>query len=127
MPKLAHAVLIGGLLLSPAAALAHGEPPQATHGGQIQEAHENWVELTVSGTQVKLYVSNEAGKPVPANQVSGTASVLVGGKIYKVQLVPGTGNSLEGQLPVPASGVSAATVFLKIGGQPATARFTLGS
>ncbi|MBN8907707.1 MAG: hypothetical protein J0H99_13985 [Rhodospirillales bacterium] len=127
MPKLLSSVLAVMLLLSSAAALAHGQPPQAVHGGQMQEANENWVELAVSGTQVRLYVLDEAKKPVPATQVSGAASLLVGGKIYKVQLVPGNGNGLEGQLPVPASGASAATVFLKIGGQPATARFTFGS
>lgn len=124
---LASTAFVVSLLLSPVAALAHGDPPQAAHGGQMQEAHENWVELVVSGSQVMLYVLDEARKPIPATQVSGTASVLVGGKIYKIQLSPGTGNSLGGQLPVPASNASAATVFLKIDGQPATARFTLGS
>ena len=93
----------------------------------MQEAHENWIELAVSGTQIRLYVLDEAKKPVPAEQVSATASVLVSGKIYKVQLAPSTGNSLEGQLPVSASDTPAATVFLKISGQPATARFTFGS
>jgi hypothetical protein len=91
----------------------------------MQEANENWIELAVSGTQVKLYVLDEAKKPVPATQISGAASVLVGGKIYKVPLTPAAGNSLEGQLPV--SGASAATVNLKIGGQPVAARFTFGS
>lgn len=123
----ASTVLAVSLLLSPVAALAHGDPPQAAHGGQVQEAHENWVELVVSGTKVKLYVLDEHRKPVPATQMSGTASVLVAGKIYKVQFAPGAGNSLDGKLPVPASGASAATVSLKINGQPAAARFTLGS
>ncbi|MBN9560557.1 MAG: adenylosuccinate synthase [Alphaproteobacteria bacterium] len=123
----ASAILCSALLLLPSVVLAHGDPPQAAHGGQMQEAHENWIELVVSGTQVKLYVLNEERKPVPATQVSGSASLLVGSKIYKIQLAPRTGNSLDGELPVPASGASAATVFLRIGGQPATARFTLGS
>jgi hypothetical protein len=127
MPMLAAVALAASLVLSPLVALAHGDPPQAAHGGQMQEAHENWVELVVTGTQVTLYLLDEGRKPVPASQVSGTASVLVEGKIYKVQLAPGAGNSLDGKLPVPASGASAATVFLKIGGQPVTARFTLGS
>lgn len=127
MPTVASAVLAALLLFSPVVALAHGDPPQAAHGGQIQEAHENWVELVVSGTQLKLYVLDEGRKPVPATQVSGTASVLIEGKIYKVQLAPGADNSLDGKLPVPVSGASAATVSLKISGQPAAARFTLGS
>jgi hypothetical protein len=86
MPMLAAVALAASLVLSPFVALAHGDPPQAAHGGQMQEAHENWVELVVTGTQVTLYLLDEGRKPVPASQVSGTASVLVEGKIYKVQL-----------------------------------------
>ncbi len=92
----------------------------------MQEAHENWVELVVSGTQVKLYVLDEGRKPVPASQLSGSASVLMGGKIYKLELVPGADNDLEGPLPAAGPGVSAATVFLKIRGQAASARFAIG-
>ncbi len=130
MPKPASAVLAAfaaSLLFSTTATLTHGRPPPATHGGQMQEAHENWVELVVSSTQVRLFVLDEARNPVPASQVSGTASMLMGGTIYKVELVSGSENSLEGQLPTAALGATAATVSLRIRGQPASARFTIGS
>lgn len=105
------------------AGFAHGQAPQAAHGGQLRDAHGNWIELVVSGDQVAVYVTDERGTPVPASQVSGTATVLIGGQPHKVQLTPAEGNELTGKLPVPASGNTAATVSLKIGGKPATARF----
>jgi len=126
MIKRASAVFWAALILAPTLAVAHGQPPPAVHGGQMQEAHENWVELVVSGTQVKLYVLDEGRKPVPASQLSGSASMLMGGKIYKLELVPGADNDLEGPLPAAGPGVSAATVVLKIRGQAASARFAIG-
>jgi len=113
------------VIIAPAVGFAHGQAPQAAHGGQVQEAHENWVELVVNTDQVMVYVLDEARKPIPASEVSGTATVAVGGKIFKVELVAAEGNSLRGKLPIPASGQTAATVSLKIAGNPASARFTI--
>ena len=124
MTKTMILALAGALLLGPCAAFAHGQAPQATHGGQVQEAHENWVELVVRGADVKLYVLDEARKPVPASRISGTATVLVGGKPYKVQLDAAGGDALQATLPVAATGKTIATVSLKIDDQPATARFS---
>merc|ERR1711939_16109 len=58
------------LALMPGAVSAHGEAPQAMHGGLIKEAQELWVELVVKGADVAVYVVDEARKPVPANQVA---------------------------------------------------------
>lgn len=91
----------------------------------MQEAHENWVELLVNGTQMKIYILDDREKPVSGSLLSGTASVLIDGNIYKVQLIPGIDNVLEGNLPVSASGASAATVLLMVRGQPVSARFTI--
>ena len=125
MNKWASAALSAALLLTPAFAIAHGQPPQAVHGGLMQEAHENWVELLVNGTQMKIYILDDREKPVSGSLLSGTASVLIDGNIYKVQLIPGIDNVLEGNLPVSASGASAATVLLMVRGQPVSARFTI--
>jgi hypothetical protein len=127
MLKITTIALVAVLSLGPGRSFAHGEPPQASHGGQVQEAHENWVELVVSRDEVRLYVLDEAKKPVPSSQVTGTATVLVGGKPYKVQLSPMDANGLQGKLPVAVTGKTAATVSLKIHNQPATARFTFES
>ena len=115
------------LFMAPAVASAHGQAPPAAHGGQVQEAHEYWVELVVNSDQVKLYVLNEAQKTVPASEVSGTVKVLADGKIYKVELAPAERNSLQAKLPVAASGKIVATASLTIDGQAASARFNFGS
>ena len=121
--KLTTATMVLALALAPAGALAHGERPQAAHGGEMQDAQGVWVELVVRATDVTVYVMTEDHKPVPASQVTGTATVLVDGKSYKVDLSPAEANSVRGKLPVAASGKVVATVALKIGGKPASARF----
>jgi hypothetical protein len=90
----------------------------------VQEAQELWLELVVKDTDVTVYILDEMRKPVPAVQVSGTATVLVGGKSYKVTLSPSGANSVQGKLPVAATGQVVATVSLKVGGKAASARFT---
>ena len=67
--------------------------------------------------------SGETATTIPAQSVSGSATVLVGGKSYKVELSPGAGNGLEGKLPVPVTGKLVAAVSLKVGGKPVSARF----
>ena len=112
------------LALTPGAVSAHGEAPQAMHGGLIKEAQELWVELVVKGANVAVYVVDEARKPVPANQVSGTATVLVGGQSYKVELSASGGDGVQGKLPAPVTGNVVAVVALKVGGKAVSARFT---
>ncbi len=127
MSKLKALALVAGLSFGPATAFAHGQPPAPAHGGLVQEAHENWVELVVKGDQVRVYVLDEAQKPVSSAQVTGTATVMVEGKPQKVELHPADDGGLLGKLPVPASGKMLATVSLKVRDQPASARFNLAS
>lgn len=122
--RLVAALLMLALAVAPVPGFAHGERPQAAHGGDVQDAQGFWVELVVKGTDVTVYVLSEDQKPVPAQQVSGSATVLIDGKIYKVELSPGEeANSVKGKLPVPATGRLVATLALKIAGKPASARF----
>jgi len=111
------------LVLAPVSGFAHGEPPMASHGGIVQEAGEMYLELVVKGTDVTVYVLDEARMPVPSAQASGTATILVNGKSHKVELKAADGNSLHGTLPVEASGKVVATVAIKVGGKTASARF----
>lgn len=111
------------LAMAPVSGFAHGELPIASHGGVVQEAGEIYLELVVKGTDVVVYVLDEARKPVPGAQASGTATILVDGKSHKVELKPAEGNSLRGTLPVEATGKVVATVALKVGGKTASARF----
>lgn len=121
--KLVAVSLIAALAIATGPASAHGDRPQAAHGGEVQDAQGVWVELVVRGADVTVYVVSEDHKPVPAQQISGTATVLVDGKSYKVELSPGEANSVQGKLPVAATGKLVATVALKVGGKPASARF----
>ena len=116
--------LLVALALTPGAVSAHGEAPRAAHGGLMQEAQELWVELVVKGTDVAVYVVDEARKPVPATQISGTATVLVGGQSYKVELSASGGDGVLGKLPAPVTGNVVAVVALKGGGKAVSARFT---
>lgn len=116
--------LLFSLALTPCAVSAHGEAPRAAHGGLMQEAQELWVELVVKGTDVAVYVVDEARKPVPATQISGTATVLVGGQSYKVELSASGGDGVQGRLPAPVTGNVVAVVALKVGGKTVSARFT---
>ncbi len=121
--KLAAASLMLALALATAPVFAHGEPPAAAHGGLVQEAGEMYLELVVRGSDVTVYVLDQERKPVPASQISGTATVLAGGKSHKVELSAAEANSVQGKLPVAATGKVVATVALKVGGKPASARF----
>lgn len=121
--KLAPAIIIFALALAPSLSFAHGDRPQAAHGGEIQDAQGVWVELVVKASDVAIYVMTEDHKPVSSAQVTGSATVLVEGKSYKVELSPGRANSLQGKLSVAATGRIVATVALKVDGKPASARF----
>jgi tellurite resistance-related uncharacterized protein len=121
--KLVAATLMMALATAPIPVFAHGERPQPAHGGDMQDAQGVWVELLVRGSDVTVYVVSEDHKPIPAQQISGTATVLIDGKSYKVDLSPGEANSVQGKLPIPATGKLVATVALKVGGKSASARF----
>lgn len=121
--RLAATALVFALALAPGSGLAHGELPAALHGGLVQEASEMYLELVVKGSDVTVWVLSEDRKPVPAAQISGTATVLVGGKSHKVELDAAEANSVRGKLPVEAKGRVVATVALKVGAKAASARF----
>jgi hypothetical protein len=121
--KLSILALAATLALTPVAGFAHGQAPAAAHGGQVQDAQGSWVEFVVNGEHVEVYVMNEEGGPLSASQITGTATVMIGGQPQKVQLTPAEGNKLTGTLSVPATGKAIATVSLKIAGKAATARF----
>ncbi len=121
--RLAATALGLALALVPISGFAHGELPMASHGGIMQEAGEMYLELVVKGTDVTVYMLDEARKPMPGAQATGTATILVDGKTHKVELKAAEGNSLHGTLPVEVGGKVVATVALKIGGKTESARF----
>lgn len=111
------------LILLPTGVFAHGEPPAPSHGGRVQEAQELWLELVVKENSVTVYVVDQTRKSVPAAEVTGSATVLVSGKPYRVQLTAVENNRLEGKLPVHLQGKVVAVVALTVRGRTVTARF----
>ncbi len=112
------------LAATPVAAFAHGTPPEPAHGGQVvEDSAEHWVELVIKGDQLTAYVLGEDKNPVPSAQLTGKATVLVGGKSQQVMLAPAEGNSLVGKLDPAASGKLTAVLSLTVAGKPAQARF----
>ncbi len=113
------------LMAAPVAAFAHGSPPAPAHGGQVvEDSAEHWVELVVQDDTLTAYVLDEDKKPVPAVQLTGKATVLVGGKPQTVAMSPAGGNSLTGKLTGPAPGKPSTVVLsLTVSGKPAQARF----
>ena len=123
MRRLTTAAILG-LLLSPAAVLAHGSAPAAAHGGQVvEDSAEHWVELVISGDTVTVWVLDNDQKPLPAAQLGGKATVLVAGKSQAVTLAAGEGNSLTGKLAAAVAGKTTTVLSLTVGGKAAQARF----
>lgn len=129
--RIRDALLTTALLFaSPAAfapaALAHGDAPAPAHGGVVAEGSgEHWVELAVAGDQVTAWVSDEGNKPVPAAQLGGKATVLVGGKSQVVALSPAGANSVTGRLSAPATGQVTAVLALTADGKPVQVKFVV--
>ena len=113
------------LAAAPGLAFAHGPTPAAQHGGQVEEAGENWVELVVKNTQVIAYVNDDQHKPVASARLGGKATVLAGGKKQDATLVASDGNSLTGTLVTPVSGKATAVISLRLDGKPAQVRFNI--
>jgi len=112
------------LATAPAAAFAHGAAPAAAHGGQVvEDSAEHWVELVIKGDQLTAYVLGGDKNPVPSAQLTGKATVLVGGKSQQVVLAPAEENSLTGKLDPAATGKVTAVLSLTVAGKPAQARF----
>ncbi len=123
MKFVAASLMMALVAIAPVPVTAHGERPPPAHGGNVQDAQGVWVELVVKGSDVTVYVVSEEHKPIPAQQISGSATLLIDGKTYKVDLSPGEANNVQGRLPVAATGRLVATVALKVAGKSASARF----
>lgn len=109
-------ILVAGLALSPALALAQAHSHGPQHGGQVQKIGAYEAELVVKGSDAFLYVIDDKEKKVDASKFSATATVLAKGNDQKtVELKPASDNILSGKVDFAVEGKFRATVTLKSG------------
>jgi hypothetical protein len=89
-------VLALSLCLVVATAWAHG-PGRGPNGGQMQDLAGTHVELVAQDNQIVVYLFDSENRPLPAQGVAGTASVLAHGQQHLVTLQPGEGNVMRGR------------------------------
>ena len=112
---LIRAVFVFGLLGAAGGASAqHSHSHAAPNGGQVQAIGKYEGELTVKGSQVTLYVVDEAEKKVDASSMSASAMVLAKGNQQKtLELRPAGENKLAASFDFPVDGKFRATVTLR--------------
>ena len=100
---------------------AHGST--GPNGGRLEEAGRWHAELVTKGETVSVYLSDEAGKPLPAAGFKGTAILVLDGKPARIALEPdgnrlaGTSSATLGERP------KGAVRLVGPGGASASARF----
>jgi hypothetical protein len=97
MMKLVLTLALAMLLNNPAS--AH-EPRKGPNGGMVVDAGPYHVELVAQTTEVSLFVSDGAYKPLAATGFKAVAILMLEGKIHRVELTPAEGGRLSGQSPV---------------------------
>jgi hypothetical protein len=100
-------ILIAGLLVTAAAALAHGTD-KGPHGGARVDAGNYHVEAVAKETSLSVYLYDESNNPVDATGARATGIFVVDGKSLRIELKPAGANSLTGtsavSLPVMLKG-----------------------
>lgn len=92
-------LILATLLLAPSWALAH-EPRVGPHGGVLVDAGPFHVEITATGANLEVFVSDAQDKPLPAAGFKGTAVLVMNGKPHRVALEATRPDRLTGQAAV---------------------------
>ena len=79
-----------------ATAYAHG-PARGPNGGQMQDLAGGHVELVAQDNEIAVYLFDAENKPMSAQGVVATATVLSQGKQEMVMLQPADGNVMRGR------------------------------
>ncbi|MDG4574519.1 MAG: hypothetical protein P9C36_01355 [Defluviicoccus sp.] len=79
-----------------ATAYAHG-PARGPNGGQMQDLAGGHVELVAHDNEIAVYLFDAENKPMSAQGVVATATVLFQGKQEMVMLQPADGNVMRGR------------------------------
>ena len=94
-------LLAFALAVSPLAVTAH-ELAKGPNGGPVVDSSGHHVEMVATGTELVLFLTGEADKPVPSvGTKNARAIVQDGGKNATVPLQPAEPNKLVGTLPAP--------------------------
>ena len=75
-------IFLLGAMLTSGQALAHEDEP--SHGGRLVDAGNYHVELVISGARADVYISDGAGKALPARGFKGTALLVANGKPLRI-------------------------------------------
>ncbi|WP_041316892.1 hypothetical protein [Hyphomicrobium nitrativorans] len=75
---------------------AHAHDHAPKHGGIVEHSSHHHLELVAEDGTLRLYVTDEAGKPEPVEGAKATATVLSEGKTEAVTLAHAGENRLEG-------------------------------
>jgi hypothetical protein len=97
MKKLVLSLAFVSLLNGPTA--AH-DPVKGPNGGMVVDAGPYHLEMVAQNTDVSLFVSDGAYKPISAAGFKAVAILLLDGKSHRVELRPAEGGRLSGKAPV---------------------------
>lgn len=126
--RLHAAAALAALLLAGAMApqvRAH-DAASGPNGGQMIEVKGHHLELTTKGSELTLYLSDEAEAPMPSRGVSGRAVILDGSKQSTTALTPAEPNRLVARLEAPLSPGARVVVTAKLAdGHDVVARFVV--
>lgn len=84
------------LLATPALAQHAAHGGTGPNGGRLEDAGRWHAELVTKGEAVSVYLSDQAGKPLPAAGFKGTAILVSEGKSARIPLEP-EGGRLAGK------------------------------
>lgn len=110
----------------------HAEAPKAAHGGQVQAAGANFLELVVAKNSkeagdnpVVVFLTDGHGKKLASAGAAGTATLLVGKDKTVVTLSPDGDNRMKGSGKYASNpGMKAIVAITLPGKAPEQARFT---
>lgn len=112
-------------LAGASSALSH-DVEKGPNGGQVVDVKGHHVELTVSESAIKLYLSDQAHAPIASQGATGRAVILAGGKQSTVELKPADPNLMTGTAETSLSAGARLVISTKLrDGHELQARFVL--
>lgn len=125
---LVSALMTASTLVPPASAHGpRGSKPTGANGGDIVDVEGGHLELVVTPTELRLYVTDLADAPLPSAGLAGRAIVQDGSKQNVLALTPSAPNLLVSALsgPLGKGARVAISANLAKGGKPVQARFVV--